>query len=163
MKSLNASIQEYKKQLAIGDIKVAYRGLLDFMMQLRTHLQKKYPDHHVSGSIYQGVMDFSFLAFTPESLKKKKLKVIILLNHEDISLEVWLCGYNKQAQKTYWEHFRKNGWNKYFLQTNIREELSIVEYTITEHPDFEKPEVLIQEIEKEVLVFIEEVEGFLAD
>jgi hypothetical protein len=34
MKSFSASVIEYKKQLDKGDIQIAYRGLLEYMMGL---------------------------------------------------------------------------------------------------------------------------------
>ena len=60
MKSFHQSMKEYKKQLEKGAIQEAYKGLMEYMMGLRTHFAKKYPDHFVSGSIYYGY-DLFFL------------------------------------------------------------------------------------------------------
>ena len=56
MASFHQSMSEYKKQLGKGVIQEAYKGLMEYMMGLRTHFAKKYPDHFVSGSIYYGYM-----------------------------------------------------------------------------------------------------------
>ena len=54
MESFHEYIIEYKEQLEKGAIKKAYRGLMEYIMDLRTHLKNKYPDYFVSGSIYYG-------------------------------------------------------------------------------------------------------------
>ena len=43
MESIQAAIDEYKKQIEKGYIQKAYRGLMDYIMGLRTHFMKKYP------------------------------------------------------------------------------------------------------------------------
>jgi hypothetical protein len=55
MKSLNDYITEYKKQIEIGDIREVYRGLMEFMMNLRSHFANNYPDYFVSGNVYAGI------------------------------------------------------------------------------------------------------------
>ena len=51
MESFHEYINEYRKQLEKGTIKVAYKGLMEYIMNLRTHFKNKYPDYFVSGSI----------------------------------------------------------------------------------------------------------------
>ena len=45
-------IVEYKKQLDKGIIQKAYKGLMEYIMSLRTYFHNKYPDYFVSGNIY---------------------------------------------------------------------------------------------------------------
>jgi hypothetical protein len=54
MQSLNDYVREYKKQVEKGDIKEAYKGLMEYIMGLRTHFKNKYPDYFLSGGIYYG-------------------------------------------------------------------------------------------------------------
>jgi hypothetical protein len=54
MKSLQKNISEYRKQLEKGKLQKAYRGLMEYIMGLRTHFMKTYPDNIVSGNIYYG-------------------------------------------------------------------------------------------------------------
>ena len=44
MKSFNEYINDYRKQLEKGDIKVAYKSLMEYIMNLRIHFKGKYPD-----------------------------------------------------------------------------------------------------------------------
>ena len=67
-------MNEYKKQLEKGAIQHAYKGFMEYFMDLRTHFNNKYPDHVVSGSIYYGYMDMTYFSFIPGSLLERKLK-----------------------------------------------------------------------------------------
>ena len=69
MGSFHEYIEEYRIQLEKGAIKKAYRGLMEYMMDLRTHFKDKYPDFYVSGSIYLGYMDMTYFSFFPKSIK----------------------------------------------------------------------------------------------
>jgi len=161
MESLNDYITEYQKQLEKGDIKKAYKGLMDFIMNLRIHFKNKYPDFLVSGSIYYGYMDMTYFAFTPEILNKKKLKVAIVFVHEKVRFEVWLAAKNKKIQAEYWKLFKASGWNKYHIPSTIKDVDSIIEYVLVDQPDFNDLNALTEQIEYETLKFIKDVGDFL--
>ena len=91
MKSLNEYVNEYRKQIEKGDIKEAYKGLMEYIMDLRRQFKNKYPEYFVSGSIYQGYMDMTYFSFIPVSLKSKKLRIAIVFIHDKIRFEVWLA------------------------------------------------------------------------
>ena len=162
MVSLNESMSEYRKQLEKGAIKEAYRGLMDYVMELRTYFKNKYPDYVVSGSIYYGYMDMTYFSFFPESLKNRNLKIAIVFNHEPFRFEVWLAGYNKQVQAKYWKILMESGWNRYHIVPTPKGNDSILEYTLAENPDFDDLDALTKQIEKGTLAFIGDVEDFLS-
>lgn len=162
MGSLNENMSEYKKQLAKGAIQKAYKGLMEYIMDLRTHFQNKYPDYFVSGSIYYGTMDMSYFSFFPNSLKQRKLKVAIVFVHEAFRFEVWLAGYNKQVQAKYWKLFKDSGWNKYPIVPTTKGVDSIVENVLVDAPDFSDLDALTKQIESATLKFIKDVESFLS-
>ncbi len=112
MESFNDNIIEYRKQLEKGAIQKGYRGLMEYIMGLRTYFSNKYPDNHVSGSIYQGHMDMTFFALSPKSLKDRNLKVVILFIHDTFRFEAWLAGVNKQVQTRYWKLFERKRMGK---------------------------------------------------
>jgi hypothetical protein len=163
MDSFNANMQKYRRQLEKGSIKEAYRGLMDYFNTLRRHFEKKYPDHFVSGSIYQGYMDMTYFSFTPKSLLAKKLKIAIVYLHEEFRFEVWLIGYNKKIQKKYWELIKDLNWMKYSVPPSIKGVDSIIEYILVDNPDFGSLKKLTDEIESRTLVFIGDVENFLSE
>lgn len=163
MSSLSESVIEYKKQLGKGDIKAAYVGLMEYIMKLRGYFAAKYPDYLVSGSIYYGYMDMTYFAFTPETLKDKKLKIAIVFIHDSTSFEVWLAGSNKQIQTKYWELIKDSGWSKYRIPANIEGIDSIVEGVLVDKPDFDDLDEVTRQIENGTLKFIEEIEAFLLE
>ncbi|MEP7136141.1 MAG: hypothetical protein ABI904_14535 [Chloroflexota bacterium] len=162
MGSFHEYMSEYKKQLEQGIIQKAYKGLMEYIMDLRTHFQNKYPDYFVSGSIYYGYMDMTYFSFFPESLKQRKLKIAIVFMHETCRFEVWLAGYNKQVQTKYWKSFKESGWNKYHLVSSTKGVDSILESVLVEDPDFSDLDTLTKQIEKASLRFIKDIENFLA-
>ncbi len=153
---------EYKKQVQKGDIKEAYRGLMEYFMALRSHFQNKYPDYFVSGNIYYGYMDMTYFSFIPESLKRQKLKVAIVFVHDTFRFEVWLAGYNKQVQAKYWKLFKDSGWDKYRIPSTTKGTDSIIECTLVEDPDFSDLDSLTRRVEEGTLKFIKDVEGVLS-
>jgi len=82
MKSFHEYMSEYRKQMKRGDIKEAYKGLMEYIMDLRVHFKNKYPDYFISGSIYYGYMDMTYFSFISESLKRRKLKIAIVFIHD---------------------------------------------------------------------------------
>lgn len=161
MESLQESINEYRKQLEKGAIQAAYKGLMDYMMDLRTFFKNKYPDHFVSG-LYYGYMDMTYFSFVPKSFKERNLKAAIVFLHEACRFEVWLAGVNKQVQSTYWKLFQESGWKQYRLVPTIKGSDSIIEHTLAGSPDFCDLDALTAQIERETLAFINEIEAFLA-
>lgn len=162
MESLREHMFEYKKQLENGHIQEAYRGLMGYMMDLRTYLKNKYPEYSVSG-IYQGYMDMTYFSFTPDSLKSLKLKIAVVFIYDTFIFEVWLAGSNKNVQKEYWELLKKGGLQKYHLPSDIKGIDSIVENVLVENPDFGDLDILTEEIEDGTTKFIGDVVEFLSN
>ena len=162
MEPFHEYIPEYQTQLKKGSIQKAYKGLMEYMLGLRTHFQKKYPDYFVSGSLYYGYMDMTYFSFFPGSLKDRGLKVAIVFLHEAFRFEAWLAGYNKQVQTKYWKLIKESGWDKYHLVSTTKGADSILEHVLVDNPDFSNLEVLTAQIESGTLGFIQDVESFLA-
>ncbi len=153
---------DYKKQMEKGDIKEAYRGLMEYIMNLRTYLNNKYPDYNVPSNIYFGYMDMTYFSFFPDSLKHRKLKIGIVFCHETFRFEVWLFGYNKTVQIKYWKLFKENNWNKYRIVPTTKGFDSIIEDILVDNPDFSDLDKLTTQIERGTLQFIKDVEDFLS-
>jgi len=162
MVSFQEYMNEYRKQLEKGAIQAAYKGLMEYIMSLRTYFKNKYPDYFVSGSIYYGYMDMTYFSFFPKSLKDRKLKIAIVFLHEAFRFEVWLAGNNKQVQSKYWKLFKESDWNKYPIVSTTKGVDSIVEYILVDNPDFSDLDTLTKQIERATLKFIKDVESFLS-
>jgi hypothetical protein len=162
MESFHAYINEYRKQLENGAIQKAYKGLMEYIMDLRTQFKNKYPDYVVSGSIYYGYMDMTYFSFFPKSIKDRSLKIAIVFIHDSFRFEVWLAGYNKQVQTKYWKLFKESDWNKYHIVETTQGVDSIVEHVLVDNPDFGDLNTLTKQIESGALKFIKDIEGFLS-
>ena len=160
MESMQEYVNEYRKQLDKGLIQKAYRGLLEYIMDLRTHFNRKYPDW-TPGNIYQGYMDMTYFPIFPAELSSRKLKIAIVFVHETTRFEVWLAGYNKQIQTEYWKSFKEGDWDKYRIPATLKGIDSIMEYTLVDNPDFRDLDALTGQIEKGTLSFINDIERFL--
>lgn len=161
MDSFQHVMNQYHEQLAKGAIQKAYRGLMEYIMNLRTHFMKKYPDFFVSGSIYYGYMDMTYFSFTPRSIKDYKLKIALVFIHEEMRFEAWLAAANKQLQEKYWKLIKESSWNKYHLVSTTQGVDSIVESVLVDDPDFDNLDALTDEIERESLKFIRDIEDLL--
>ena len=82
MSSLGDCVKEYAIQLSKGQIQTAYRGIMTFMSDLRSHLEHKYSSFAAS-ALYFGHMDMTYFAFTPSSLRDRRLKTAIVYLHKE--------------------------------------------------------------------------------
>lgn len=159
MESLKENIIEYRKQIEKGIIQKAYKGIMDYVMRLRTYLQNKYPKYTV-GNIYYGYMDMTYFPLFSKKLKDRKLKIAIVFLHEACRFEVWLSGNNRQVQKGYSELISGNDWNKYRMDPKNPD--SIIEFTLDADPDFGDTDALTKKIEASTLSFLNDIEAFLS-
>ncbi len=162
MESLRECVDEYRRQVQKGAVPKAYRAILDYIMSLRTHFADSYPDHFVSGSVYQGYMDMTYFAVVPQALKRRSLKVAVVFVHPTCRFEVWLAGYNKRAQEKYWQLIGQSQWHKYQRVETTQGADSILEHVLVETPDFSKPSALTRQIESGTVRFIKDIDDFLA-
>ena len=163
MESFHEFMDEYRIQLEKGTVQKAYQGLMEYITGLKTYLKNKYPDYFISGSIYYGFMDMTYFAFTPKSLKERKLKIAIVFVYDTFRFEVWLAGNNKGVQTKYWKIFKDSDWNKYQIVPTTKGVDAIVEYVAVDTPDFSDLDFLTKQIEHATLTFINDVESFLDD
>ncbi len=163
MENFHEYMEEYRKQLEKGEIQKAYRGLMEYILELRAYFSKKYPDYSTSGNIYAGYMDMSYFSIVPETLRQRKLKIAIVFLHEAFRFEAWLAGMNKQVQAEYWKLFKESGWKKYPIVPTTKGADSIVEHVLADKPDFRDLEALTRQIESGTLKFIEDIESYLGD
>ncbi|MFB3787445.1 MAG: hypothetical protein ACE15F_13855 [bacterium] len=162
MPSIQEDMNYLRGQLRTGSIQKAYRALLGYMMNLRTHFKNIYPNHSISG-IYQGCMDMTYFAIIPPPLKQRDLKAAIVFNYEAFRFEIWLAGRNRQVQRKYWELFRDSRWTAYRLVAPAKGVDSILEYGLAEDFDFGGLDRLTACIEEKAGQFIGDVERFLAE
>jgi hypothetical protein len=107
-------------------------------------------------------MDYTYFYFFPKSLKRQKLKVVLLFIHDSFRFEVWLSGYNKEAQSKYWRLFKEGNWNKYPLTPNPQNVDYITKCILVDNSDFSDLDALTKQIDAGALKFIQDIETFLS-
>lgn len=161
MTSFNQSIQQYRAQLNLGYLQAAYKGLLEYMLSLRTHIKNKHPEYSVPGGFYPGYMDMSYFAILPAAFKQRGLKAAIVFLHHEFRFEIWLAAVNKQVQLTYWQQIQSAGWTQYALMPQLAGEDAILTHVLIQDPQFDDLESLTALIETGAVEFIEAVSAFL--
>jgi hypothetical protein len=144
LESFPELMHEYRIQLQKGSIQKAYKGLMDYIMDLKT-------------------MDMTYFSINPKSLKDRNLKIALVFIHESIRFEVWLAGANKQVQSEYWEMIKESRWDQYHLVPSTKGADSILEHVLADNPDFSDLDGLTKQIELGTLKFIADVERFLSE
>ena len=163
MKSLNECITEYRNQIAKGEIRIAYRGLIDFMIRLRNTIRDKYPLWPAPGNLYQGYMDMTYFPLSTDKLKDKKLKIAVVLIHETLRFEIWLSAVNKNIQSEYWEQLKGKDLKGYRMPSALKGSDSIIEHTLETSPDFGDPDSLIWHLVTGTERFINDVEVLISE
>ncbi len=130
-----------------------YQGLMDFMLRFRTRLMTYYPSGYAFSHLSPGYLDNSYFAFTPEAVRQQKLKVALVLNHQEMRFEIWLCGQNKKVQQEYWQIFKESDWDRNNLAPSP--ERSVMEEVLIENPNFSEEEVLFESLETGIMRFNE--------
>lgn len=162
MDNLNEKIKRYNDELKKGYLQDAYRGIMEFMSGIRTHLSECHPEM-AAGALYQGYMDMTFFTITPETLKKQRLKVALVYLHELNSFEVWLSGANRQVQSDFLRLLKGRDLTGCKLSEAAPGIDSIVSKTIAEDPDFSEMESLRTRLQDEAMRFIDDMERLLKD
>jgi hypothetical protein len=162
MPTIQQDMAEFRRQLEKGPVRDAYRALLAYMLVLRTHFKKRYPDLAVSG-LYQGYMDMTYFALLTPALKDRALKIAIVFNYDAFRFEAWLAAGNRKIQRQYWELFREGRWPGYRLVAPAKGIDAILECDLAAGIDLGDPGDLTARIETAVLAFIADIERFLSE
>lgn len=160
MNSLNECIKEYTAQLEKGYIQKAYKGIMTFMSELKSHLESKYPQY-ISSALYFGYMDMTYFAFTPQELKDLKLKIAVVYLHEENRFELWLAANNRSIQADYIKLLSGKNIGSYTLSQVSPGIDSIIESIVVKEPDFNNTDNLQMQIEENTIKFACEIISIL--
>ena len=158
MEDLNKYVSIYKEQLNKGDILIAYKELVKFVMKLRTDFNKSLSDQYSFAGILHGYMDYTYFYYSNDFLKGKKLKLGFVLNHLEMRFEIWLLGNTIPNQKKYWELLKTTKWNK---DKTEMPKYSILETILVENPDFNNLNALTEQLETKMIKVSDEILDYL--
>lgn len=152
-KSLNSQIISYKKTLASGEFQKTYQSLVSIIQSLRNEFHKTYRDEFSVASVMHGYVDFTYFYLQNDYLKKHKLKLAVVLNHQKVQFELWVLGQTKNVQIEYWKKLRGTKW----VNPEVMPEYSIFEIVILDNPDFNNLLKLSESIHSEFMTRSNEV------
>jgi hypothetical protein len=141
-KNLNARIPAYKKVLASGEIQKTYQSLVGIVQGLRAQFYRTYKGEFSVANVLHGYVDFTYFYLQNDYLKKHKLKLAIVLNHQEARFELWLLGQTKDIQINLWKKMKDEKW----VNEDSMPEWSIFEIVMLANPDFDNTEKLSESI-----------------
>ena len=153
-KKTSEYITAYKKQLAKGEVQIAYNILLKYVMHLKAHCEKAFPEGYSFGNVSPGYMDFTYFPFFNEYLRKEKLRFGIVLNHSDMRFELWLMGQNSEIQTRYWNLLKTSFWNQERIHMP---KYSILEVILADSPNFDDMDNLTTKVAEKAVCVSEEI------
>ena len=98
-------LETYRTLLQTTDLQKAYQEFIRLFRFLRNELERQMPDFRFQNSITENAMDYAYFSFTYPGLKEKVLKLVVVFDHKNFRLEVWLSGVNRTAQCRWAEHW----------------------------------------------------------
>jgi hypothetical protein len=161
MRQSPGDFDDLRRALEGGSVQNAYRALLGYMNDLRRHFRRKYPKYTIS-ALYQGYLDMTYFAVMPPSLKRRGLKIAVVFNYEHFRFEAWLSARNEQIHRKLWPLFNESQWPSYRVVPPGTGVDSIVEYDLTERPDFADLQNLTSAIDNKVREFVDDMEVHLS-
>lgn len=161
MKTLNQLVTDYTNQLRQGELRIAYKGILDYLGKLRSEFAEKHPCYETGSNIYQGYMDMSYFSLNTERLKEKGLKVAIVYLNEKSAFEIWLSARNREILKKYKTIISCPALKGISVFHDADNEDAVIECTLTPNPDFDDQISLTEEIKSGTEKFIAALTGLL--
>ena len=162
MGSLNQKIEAYSDLVRQGDLQAAYRGIMDFMSQLRTAFAARDSALEVGGSIYQGYMDMTYFSLNTEMLKEKGLKIAVVYLHDKNAFEAWLSARNRTILSDYKAIFADAILDEVEVFHDETNPDAALECLLAGSPDFDHQEKLIAELISGTEAFVAAVQRIIA-
>ena len=155
-RNVRIDIEEYQDYIANSKIQATYEYLIQFIAKIQ--LVFNHETNYQTTNISPGYMDYTYFSFFTPTMREKKLRFCLVLNHETIQFELWLMGLNAEIQEQYWNQFYSYKTKK--SHKNMTK-LSIYEVVIDDKPNFENPEKLIKTIVETATEKATEIEAIL--
>lgn len=147
-------LEVYKEQLNEGYIQTAYITLTTYVAELKSKISKDYS----TSNIGFGYLDYTYFYFTNKEIKNKRLKFALVLSHEQMRFELWLCARTVDIQKQYWQVLKDSKWNK---DINEMPKYSVLEIILEDQIDFSKKINMTEKILNQAVFSAIEIQDYL--
>ena len=146
MKTLNQQIDSYTGLVQQGDVRAAYKGIMEFMGQLRAAFTATDSDITVGGSLYQGYLDMTYFSLNTNLLRERGLKVAVVYLHDKKAFEAWLSARNRTILARYRPIFDDMILDEIEVFHDETNEDAVLESLLTDAPDFDRQDKLMAEL-----------------
>ncbi len=153
VESLNSRIPAYKAAFASGELQQTYQDLVAVVQHIRIRFNKHLKSEFSIANVLHGYIDFTYFYLQNKLLKKQKLKLAIVLNHQQTRFEVQLLGQTKDVQLAYWKKLKGTKW----VDTDVMPEYSIFEMVLMAKPDFDDIDKLSESIHLGFITLSQEI------
>ncbi|WP_198158364.1 DUF7000 family protein [Enterovibrio coralii] len=140
-------VSHYQSLLRDGSLQHTYAFLIKYVQSLKTAFTKAFGDDFAIGNVFQGYMDFTYFYLTTPDLKRHKLKLAVVFNHQTLGFELWLLGQTKPVQRDYWQKLQGAKW----ISSSHMPEYAIAEIVMIEKPDFDDLDALTEQIKSQFM------------
>ena len=162
MKRLNQKIDAYTDLVRQGEVQTAYRGIMDFMGQLRAAFTGCKPDITVGGGLYQGYLDMTYFSLNTNLLRERGLKIAVVYLHDRKAFEAWLSARNRTILAQYRAFFDDMILDEVEVFHDETNPDAVLECLLTESPDFDHPEKLMADLVSRTEKFIAAVQKIIS-
>ncbi len=139
---LSHYVDIYRQAMQQGDIQKAYAGIIKALYKTRTEFISRLAGQYSVGNILHGYLDVTYFYMKSDLLKDKKLKLGIMLNHQDVSFELWFFGATVGVQEAYWTRLIEAG-----FVVGEMPAYALMEIKLDAQPDFDDLDKLVDKLE----------------
>lgn len=151
--------REYKHIMETTNVQRCYQHILKLIRYISSELEKEMPEYTFMGRVVENQMDFSYFQATRESLKEAGLKIQVVFMHSTCDFEVWLSGYNRKIQCSYYERLRHTEC-PFEVCSNPEKNDFIIKAIVGTKVTTDAPEAIIAEIKRKVVELEEHVKKY---
>lgn len=150
--SVTKSFALYSELVKSGLLKEVFSSLFSVFSVAGKYLAQK---GFKAGELYKGSCDISFLSFSDDFLREKKLKISLAYIHGENVFVMWLLGQNREIGEKYAPLFERSG--------ELFNENAVYGKVLCRNPDFSAFAALAAELCTECESFADECRGILKD
>lgn len=153
------SFREYKRIMETTNVQKCYRQILKLIRYISSELEKEMPEYTFMGRVVENQMDFTYFQVTRESLKEAGLKIQVVFLHSTCEFEVWISGYSKKIQCSYYERLRYTEC-PFEMCANPERNDFIIKTVARKKITTDAPEVIIAEIKRKIVELEEYIKKY---
>ena len=151
--------KEYKRITETTNLQKCYQQILKLIRYISSKLEKEMPEYMFMGRVVENQMDFSYFQATTKSLKEAGLKIQVVFMHRTCEFEIWISGYSRKIQCSYYERLRYTECPFEMCATPERNDF-IIKTVARKKITTDAPEVIIAEIKRKIVELEEYIKKY---